>query len=396
MSSRDAVAGEFATYFALTLEDALTERESRILSLRYGLVDGTPWTLQAIADEFGISRERVHQILTRVMRKLKYKRYTGKPGSAGSQLRDYLCRVLRPGEPGDMERLTTFIQDELAYLPIHTHIVPLLELCSAWIRATGASFSETDLVERVKERLLEQEAIHQREAKLERRQEAFQAFLDAVIIWPPHCNSVNLPLTHGRQREMNPASKGQVGVFQSEKLGRSVEYESQLEQQFLLRLEQSEDVVFYQEQPFRIPYRVDGHDRVYIPDVFFVLRDGRGVVAEIIPRHLMVLHTNLRKWPVLRDYCKTQGYGRLITDGRTGIQAFWQHTIPRPYADAVLAALSEGPLTWPKYETIREEHEATWNDFISLILQRRLVWSMQPFRLQLPDAALEKIAAHED
>src|SRR5205809_793835 len=84
---RRYLEGDFATYFALALEEALTEREARIMSLRYGLLDGTPRTLQAIADDLGVTRERVRQIHIRIMRKLKYKRYTGKPESAASQFR---------------------------------------------------------------------------------------------------------------------------------------------------------------------------------------------------------------------------------------------------------------------------------------------------------------------
>jgi len=97
--------GEFTTYFALMLEEALAERERRIIGLRYGLVDGTPWTLQAIAEDLGISRERVRQLVTRIMRKLKYKQYTRKPESAGAQFRQYLHDLVRFGEPGDLDRL---------------------------------------------------------------------------------------------------------------------------------------------------------------------------------------------------------------------------------------------------------------------------------------------------
>ncbi len=78
-----------------------------------------------------------------------------------------------------------------------------------------------------------------------------------------------------------------------------------------------------------------------------MLANGRGVVTELIPWHHMVLHENLRKWPVLRDFCQEQGYGRLITDGRTGIKTFWKHHIPTTYGDAVLAALNSAPLNWP-------------------------------------------------
>lgn len=42
--------------------DLLPERERQVISLRYGLDSGSPMTLQAIADDLGVTRERVRQI----------------------------------------------------------------------------------------------------------------------------------------------------------------------------------------------------------------------------------------------------------------------------------------------------------------------------------------------
>ncbi len=51
------------------LLDSIDEREARILRLRFGL-DGEPLTLKQIADEVGISRERVRQIVDEALTKL--------------------------------------------------------------------------------------------------------------------------------------------------------------------------------------------------------------------------------------------------------------------------------------------------------------------------------------
>lgn len=53
------------------LDEALTERESEILALRYGLNGGKRQTLQEISNLFDLSRERVRQIQTTAMRKLR-------------------------------------------------------------------------------------------------------------------------------------------------------------------------------------------------------------------------------------------------------------------------------------------------------------------------------------
>lgn len=51
--------------------DMLEERERKIIELRYGLVDGEPRTLAGIADELGISRERVRQIEAATLKRIR-------------------------------------------------------------------------------------------------------------------------------------------------------------------------------------------------------------------------------------------------------------------------------------------------------------------------------------
>lgn len=50
----------------------MTEPEARVLQLRFGIGDVEPHSLQAIADDLGISRQRVHQIESTALRKLKH------------------------------------------------------------------------------------------------------------------------------------------------------------------------------------------------------------------------------------------------------------------------------------------------------------------------------------
>jgi RNA polymerase primary sigma factor len=54
----------FAECFLLAQEAALTSRQSRIVDLRYGFANGEYHTLQQIGQEFGLSRERIRQIIT--------------------------------------------------------------------------------------------------------------------------------------------------------------------------------------------------------------------------------------------------------------------------------------------------------------------------------------------
>ncbi|MFE4107922.1 RpoD/SigA family RNA polymerase sigma factor [Almyronema epifaneia] len=53
------------------LAEVLSEREKDIISLRYGLTTGEPHTLEEVGGIFNLSRERVRQIQTKAMRKLR-------------------------------------------------------------------------------------------------------------------------------------------------------------------------------------------------------------------------------------------------------------------------------------------------------------------------------------
>ncbi len=58
--------------------DKLTERERKIIVLRFGLEDGRFRTLEEVGREFGITRERIRQIEAKALRKLRHPTYSRK------------------------------------------------------------------------------------------------------------------------------------------------------------------------------------------------------------------------------------------------------------------------------------------------------------------------------
>lgn len=50
----------------------LTDREEKVLRLRYGIGDGKPRTLEEVGKEFGVTRERIRQIEAKAIRKLRH------------------------------------------------------------------------------------------------------------------------------------------------------------------------------------------------------------------------------------------------------------------------------------------------------------------------------------
>ena len=89
IEDRNAPAPADAASFQLLKEqvsevlDTLTERESRVLQLRFGLEDGRGRTLEEVGREFGVTRERIRQIEAKALRKLRHP-------TRSRKLRDFL------------------------------------------------------------------------------------------------------------------------------------------------------------------------------------------------------------------------------------------------------------------------------------------------------------------
>ena len=67
----------------MSVINQLSDREQKVLQLRFGLVDGKPRTLEEVGKEFNVTRERIRQIEAKALRKLRHP-------SRSRQLKDYL------------------------------------------------------------------------------------------------------------------------------------------------------------------------------------------------------------------------------------------------------------------------------------------------------------------
>lgn len=89
IEDRNAPAPADAASFQLLKEqvsdvlNTLTDRESRVLQLRFGLEDGRSRTLEEVGREFGVTRERIRQIEAKALRKLRHP-------TRSRKLRDFL------------------------------------------------------------------------------------------------------------------------------------------------------------------------------------------------------------------------------------------------------------------------------------------------------------------
>ena len=89
IEDHEAVRPDDAASFTMLQEqlgkvlDGLAERERKVIELRFGLKDGHPRTLEEVGREFGVTRERIRQIESKTLAKLRHP-------SRSSKLKDYL------------------------------------------------------------------------------------------------------------------------------------------------------------------------------------------------------------------------------------------------------------------------------------------------------------------
>jgi hypothetical protein len=386
-SLETSMNGDFAEYFIAAQKNALTERESQIIEMRFGFGEDKAQTLEQIGQRIGVTRERIRQIVVKSLRKIltlgRRQLMGGCLDLPCAELLLFVKQAIRPQEKNAIERLVDFVEIDLAYMP---------EFQTLWLLAylafqikSSAEQNREEAIKILSARKNKRIEINRDNFKQQLTSDKFQKLLTRVL-WPADLKLITKEdmSSFNRMREVSMSGEGNAGVFYSEKMGRHVQYESSMEYDFLQRLEFLDEVMFYQEQPFEVPYEYIGRKKSYYPDVLFVLKDGRGVVVEIKPLFKMVLHLNLRKWSGLKKFSAENGIGLLVTDGKNTIQQIKCHNENQDFSKDILYQLQNKTLSWSDYRKIRDKYKIDHKDFMALVIKNKLIWEWSPFALSNP------------
>jgi hypothetical protein len=138
-------------------------------------------------------------------------------------------------------------------------------------------------------------------------------------------------------RKVSNRGKNIIGGLPSIKLSRMVAFESLIERDLIYLLEFEQEVAWYAEQPFTIPYQHHGKALAYTPD-FHILRGGQNVVAECKPAKFANTDENLVKFEAASAWCAE---GAAQAGGRAG--CLRQPPLPVPARGCEAAAPGEPP-----------------------------------------------------
>jgi hypothetical protein len=381
---------EFAETLTAAAGEVTKYRQRRALILYFGLDGDAAWTLQAIADEFGVSREAVRQRRDHAVDDLLYGALADGANGICVTLIEQARRLAKQFDT-DPVRLLEAFEAGPATKSARDWVTLVLRLAGRQPRTAAKLVGQA--CRRQRAALLAVETNRRAAAResraTQRRTAALARFLERAL-WPSTARDDWQPGVFSPQRDVR-AGLGHTGSFHSQKLRRAVQYESGLELAFLNRLELADHVIDYQEQPLRVDYVVSGNPRTYVPDVVAFLDDGRALVVEIKPRLQMALMTNIRKWAALARWCGQHGAGLLIGDGRVSVRDVLLDACDHEFRAALIDALRNGPLTYPEYANGVGRGRSV-QQLAAAVGTGLLAWQLTPFELRLPTAEQERDA----
>lgn len=182
-------------------------------------------------------------------------------------------------------------------------------------------------------------------------------------------------------REVTQTKKYCSSLIHSAKSSRKIQYESALELSFIKRLETSKHVVFYWDQPVKIPYWRGRRKVTYTPDFGIYLASGHFVLSEVKELSGMLDYRVQMKTVALMEFCAKRGFGLLLTDGRHTPKDLLNGRVNRKLERELLAALAQNVLRQPQCREIMEKCNATQHELFKAVI--RLGLHFQPFPMKL-------------
>ncbi|WP_271785291.1 TnsA endonuclease N-terminal domain-containing protein [Aquimarina algiphila] len=176
-------------------------------------------------------------------------------------------------------------------------------------------------------------------------------------------------------------SPGTSGFFKSKKCNKEVYYESHLELKLFSTLELAEQVIDFGSQPMPISFKYNERISTYHPDFYYLLSDNTCVLGEVKMLYEMGYFYNWSKWKGLKHYCRKNGIGFLITDGKYDIRDLKEMYINRNFRDELLTLFQKTDcVDWNTIYDLKLKYGLKMLDLACFVYQENVRWYRKPTR----------------
>jgi hypothetical protein len=184
------------------------------------------------------------------------------------------------------------------------------------------------------------------------------------------------------KRKVNHDERYKSGLFYSAKCKRDIQYESQLEFRFIQILEALPIVKYYVEQPITVEYYSNNKHHTYTPDFAVLLATNEGFLVEVKDCLRMADCRVQRKVKALIDYCKTNGLGFLLTNGRHTINHILRYNYSKELEDEIKQLFCQYKiLTYGKFLELKNKYNFKQVEFLAMVLSNNWIYYQDPFKL---------------
>lgn len=371
-----------------TKKRILTERDADILRKLYDFEEYSFPSLGEVATLYNLSRERIRQIHNKSLKKLGTTGKKSKENMPSTFLLQLLTSSIENSYGGNKYlKVGYFWEENLSDFPgkivvcllanlLYSNETEISYCLKEFNRFARSEYEKENKVKLVELRTLKEE---------EKSNQLQDDILNKVIWfekrtkWP---DIKSLDLKSARKVSNDPKYKS--GIYYSDKCERDVQYESGLESDFILKIENFPKVKFYIEQPETIKYTRNNKEYIYTPDFAVFLESNEVFFVEIKDYTGMVDARVHRSLEALIDFCSALGFGVLLINGKKTIKYVLDHKFNPLFSDVLKSKLNENQgrtIFFEEFKAIQETYKANWIEFLSIVLNEN--WSLYtiPFKL---------------
>ncbi|MCG5220583.1 TnsA endonuclease N-terminal domain-containing protein [Streptosporangium soli] len=363
---------------AAAISGVIDWRRRDVLARRLGLYDYQPQSLETVGAALGVSATRARQLQEKAMLRLHAEH---RLPWAIDHVRGAIKQVLKQAANAAIGTSECLLNLSEAALP-NTNprlAVRFMAILTKYgqIESRHLAAEVTSILARRREEEVQQ--IRQ-ESVVGRATARCAEILDAVA-WAPELGAPPDFYQVRAQRAVN--EREHSGLWHAPKLGREVAYESILELRVIKLFDLAHQIAWYCEQPVAIPYRFNGKERTYYPDLLAVTNDQRCFLIEVKPRFEMATSINRVKFNAMRQYCAERGWGHVVTDGVRHMRQLESRIVDPTTMKRLTSALIERDLYWPDILRLRKNGPLTNSDIAAAVIQQGWDFQLGPYYLSM-------------